>query len=142
MHFLLLCFHIICAICFIGYVFFDAVIFPFAYKKCSKEECDRIKASYTKASGILFGIIFISLLVSGGALLSYYDLKGVFATSFGLFLGIKLFLIFCMFIITAYAIFKIRFLKKEDPFRGKSHTIALVLSFLIVILAKAMLYYG
>lgn len=142
MYFLLLCLHIICAICFVGYVFFDAVIFPFAYKQCSEEYCNCVKKSYTKASGALFGIIFICLLASGGMLLRYYDLKGIFSTYFGIFLSIKLFLIFCMLAITVYAVSRIRFLKKEDPFKGKSHLIALVISLLIVILAKAMGYYG
>ena len=140
MYFILLCLHLLCAIFFVGYVFFDAIIYPLAYKKCDKEECEKIKKSYTKSSGMLFGIIFICLLATGGALLSYYDLHGFFTTHFGILLSLKLALIGFMLLITLGAVISIRFFHK-DIFKGKSHLIALIISLLIVILAKAMKYF-
>lgn len=143
MYFTLLCIHLICAICFVGYVFFDACIYIIAYKKLDKEQCDLIKHTYTKnGGGAIFGILFLLLLISGGLLLRYRSVDLFdFSYPFAVFLAIKLFLILLILILTLFAIIRIRILKKSDPFKGKSHLIAFILSLLIAILAKAMQFY-
>lgn len=141
MYFTLLCIHLICAICFVGYVFFDACIYIIAYKKLDKKQCDHIKHTYTKnGGGIIFGILFLFLLISGGLLLSY-QIANLSSYPFVIFLSIKLFLVLLIFILTLFAIIRIKIFQKPDPFRGKSHLIAFILSLFIIILAKAMQIY-
>ncbi|WP_139470809.1 trehalose-6-phosphate synthase [Campylobacter armoricus] len=142
MYFIFLCIHIICAIFFIAYVFFDVCIYRFAYKHESKEDCDKIKKAYTKSSIIIFISIFILLLSSGFYLLSFYEFVSfwdIFKSNLGIFLFIKLTLLIAMLGLTLYSLFFIKILKRKDPL--KSHLIALILCILIVICAKAMLYF-
>ncbi|EAL5740084.1 trehalose-6-phosphate synthase [Campylobacter lari] len=142
MHFIFICIHLICAIFFIAYVFFDVCVYRFAYKFQSKEDCDKIKKAYTKSSIFIFAGIFILLLLSGFYLLSFYEINSFwdfFASNFGIFLFIKLLLLITMLVLTFYSLFFIKVLKRKDPL--KSHLIALILCILIVICAKAMLYF-
>ncbi|MCV3374811.1 trehalose-6-phosphate synthase [Campylobacter sp. IFREMER_LSEM_CL2151] len=142
MHFIFICIHLICAVFFIAYVFFDVCVYHFAYKYQSKEDCDKIKKAYTKSSIIIFASIFILLLLSGFYLLSFYEINSFwdfFASNFGIFLFIKLLLLITMLVLTFYSLFFIKVLKRKDPL--KSHLIALILCILIVICAKAMLYF-
>ncbi|WP_139453395.1 trehalose-6-phosphate synthase [Campylobacter armoricus] len=142
MYFIFLCIHIICAIFFIAYVFFDVCIYRFAYKHENKEDCDKIKKAYTKLSIIIFASIFILLLSSGFYLLSFYEFVSfwdIFKSNLGIFLFIKLTLLIAMLGLTLYSLFFIKILKRKDPL--KSHLIALILCILIVICAKAMLYF-
>lgn len=143
MYLIALCLHLICAIGFVGYVFFDVCVYALAYKKEDKHKCDAVKKAYTLYGARIFGIIFMLLILSGIWLLSFYDLKSIFNLSsyFNIFFWIKIFLIILMFLLTFYAIFFIRVLKKADPFKGKSHLLALLLSFLIIICAKMMQYF-
>ncbi|MCV3430805.1 trehalose-6-phosphate synthase [Campylobacter lari] len=142
MHYIFICIHLICAIFFIAYVFFDVCVYRFAYKHQNKEDCDKIKKAYTKSSIIIFASIFILLLLSGFYLLSFYEFNSFwdfFASNFGIFLFIKLLLLITMLVLTFYSLFFIKVLKRKDPL--KSHLIALILCILIVICAKAMLYF-
>lgn len=138
MYFILVCIHLICAIFFIAYVFFDACIYKNAYKYHPKKTCDKIKKSYTKASVIIFSIIFVLLLLSGILLLQYYSFAEFFSSNFGIFLAIKLILLFSMLALTCYSLIFVKILKRKDPL--KSHFLALIFCILIVICAKAMIF--
>lgn len=140
MYFTLLCIHLLSAVCFVGYVFFDACIYPFAYKKASTQECDEVKSAYSKGGAVVFGSIFLILLLSGGGLLHFYDIANLFSldNGFSLFFLAKMALLILMFVLTAYSIFVVFFLKKEDPFKKKSHLIALFFCIGTIICAKAM----
>lgn len=140
MYFVLLCIHLLSAVCFVGYVFFDACIYPLAYKSVDRQECDEVKRAYSKRGAMIFGLLFGVLLFSGVGLLSYYDIASVFSlkSAFSLFFVIKMALLLLMFVLTAYSIFVIYALKKADPFKKKSHIIALAMCVGIIICAKAM----
>lgn len=136
-----LCVHILAVIAFVGYIFFDELIYKRAYKTCPKEACDAVKKGFTKASALVLGLSFILILLSGYLLLSYYQInsfKELVSSAFGVFLSIKLFLILLMILLTGYSIFFIRVLKRSDPFKGKSHLYALILCVLVVVLAVFM----
>lgn len=142
MYFIFICIHLICAVFFIAYVFFDVCVYRFAYQHANKEDCDKIKKAYTKSSIFIFAGIFILLLLSGFYLLSFYEFNSFwdfFASNFGIFLFIKLLLLITMLALTFYSLFFIKVLKRKDPL--KSHLIALILCILIIICAKAMLYF-
>lgn len=136
-----LCVHLLAVIAFVGYIFFDVLIYKSAYKNCDASKCDEVKKGFSKAGGILLGLSFILILASGYLMLGYYDLSSfsqLFSTNFGLFLCIKLALVLFMLVLTVYSIFDIRVLKHKDPFKGRSHIYALILCVMIVVLAVLM----
>ncbi|WP_027327098.1 hypothetical protein [Helicobacter pametensis] len=139
MHFFWLCVHLVCAIIFVGYVFFDVCVYPLALKKLDKERCESVKKAYMRGSVFIFAGIFLGLLLSGVMLARFYELS--LDTLFGWFLLLKLGVLALMFLLGAYSVFFVAVLKKPDPFKGKSHIIALVLCLIIVVLAKAMTYF-
>ena len=57
--------HLVCAIIFIGYVFFDVCIYPFAKKTINPQTLEAVKKAYTKGSAKVFGTVFLLLLISG-----------------------------------------------------------------------------
>lgn len=140
MYFVLLCIHLLSAVCFVGYVFFDSCIYPLAYKSVESKECDEVKKAYSKRSAMIFGLLFGVLLLSGMGLLSYYDIASAFSlrSTFSLFFVLKMALLLLMFALTAYSIFVVYALKRSDPFKKKSHLIALLMCVGIIVCAKAM----
>ena len=57
--------HILSAVAFVGYVFFDVCIFPFAKKHVDEDTLARVKKAYTKGSAKVFGTAFLLLIISG-----------------------------------------------------------------------------
>lgn len=137
----LLSLHLLAVISFVGYIFFDVFIYASAYKKCEKLECDRVKQGFTKTGGLYLGFSFLIIVISGYFMLAAYDIrsfKELFSSLFGILLFIKLLLIILMLFLTAFSIIFIRVLKRGDPFKGKSHIYALILSIFTVFLAVFM----
>lgn len=128
MDFILIFFHLLTAIIFVGYVFFDA-IFLNGMKNNSE-----IKKAYFKSSGIIYAISFLILIISGITLaLKEFEFVNK------VMLLTKISLIIFMFLITAFSIYLIKFKNNREHFLVKhSHLIALVLCFLIILLAKLM----
>lgn len=138
---LALCIHILAVIAFVGYIFFDVFIYKSAYKTCGEKTCEEVRKGFTKRGGLVLGISFLAILISGYYLLSFYGIASLgelFSSTFGVFLCLKLFLLAFMIFLTFYSIFFIRVLKKPDPFNGRSHIYALFLCVIIVILAVLM----
>ncbi|NLY04391.1 MAG: trehalose-6-phosphate synthase [Campylobacter sp.] len=142
MYFIALCVHIFCAIAFVGYLFFDACIYPFAKKNIDEEILTNVKKAYTKGSAVVLAIAFLLLLISGIYLGSHYIgiEKGFFSLPFQALLSLKLLTILLLFVITFISIYAVKIKKKPDPFGKYSHIIGLVLCIIIVFLAKAMWY--
>lgn len=142
MYFCFLVIHIFCSIAFVGYLFFDVCILPFAKKSIDEKILVDVKKAYTKGSAAVFGTTFLLLLISGVYLGSHYIgfNKGFFSSNFQTLLSLKIITLFLLIIITFISVFYVRFLKKPDPFGKYSHIIGLVLCFVIVFLAKAMWY--
>lgn len=143
MYFWFLIVHIFSAIVFVGYLFFDVCILPFAKKNVNQESLEKVKKAYTKGSAVVFGGAFVLLVASGIYLASHYigfD-KGFFESTFQILLSLKIITILLLIIITFISIFYVGFLKKPNPFGKFSHLIGLVLCFVIVFLAKAMWYF-
>lgn len=142
MYFIALVVHIFSAIAFVGYLFFDVCILPFAKKSIDEESIARIKKAYTKGSAVVFGLAFVFLLMSGSYLgVQYISIsKGFFSSPFQILLTTKVITLFILLIVTFISVFYVRILKKPDPFGKYSHIIGLILCFIIVFLAKAMWY--
>lgn len=121
--------HLFTAIIFIGYVFFDAI-----FLSNIKNNLE-IKKAYFKSSGIIYAISFLILIVSG-IILAFKEFEFVNKIAFIL----KISLIIFMFLITILSIYYVKFKNNREYFLVKhSHLIALVLCFLIVLLAKLLL---
>lgn len=139
-YFLVVLVHILCAIIFVGYVFFDACIYPMAKKYCDEESMKKVKKAYARGGAKVFGLAFILLILSGIHLASNYigGDNGWFTSGFQIILLFKIFLLIFMCLITFISIFWVFVLKKPDPFGKYSHLIGLVLCVIIVVCAKAM----
>ena len=141
-YFLALVIHLVCVIVFVGYVFFDAFIYPLAKKQCSDDILRKVKKSYSKGSAKIFGVVFLLILFSGIYLASYHLTDSCcFENTFQILLIVKLVLFLIMVFITLISVFFVVVLKKPDPFGEYSHLIGFVLCFLIVICAKAMIMF-
>ena len=140
MYFVALIIHVFCAIAFVGYVFFDAVIFPMAKKFVKDEDMQKVKKAYAKGGAKVFGTAFLLLILSGLYMAKSYlgGEDGWFGSTFQILLLSKIALLLLMCAVTAYSIFFVVILKKPDPFGSYSHIIAVILCFGIVFLAKAM----
>ena len=132
--------HLICAIVFIGYVFFDVCIYPVAKKTVDAKTLEIVKKAYTKGSAKVFGTAFLLLLISGAYMAKDYlgGDHGWWQSNFQKLLLAKITVLLLMCLITFISVFNVTILKKPDPFGKFSHPIALVLCLIIVILAKLM----
>lgn len=132
--------HLVCAIIFIGYVFFDVCIYPFAKKTISPQTLEAVKKAYTKGSAKVFGTAFLLLLISGAYMAKDYlgGEHGWWQSNFQKLLLTKIAVLLLMCLITFISVFNVTILKKPDPFGKFSHLIALVLCLVMVILAKLM----
>lgn len=143
MYFLWLCIHLLSAVCFVGYVFFDCVIYPLAYRLAGKDQCDEVKRAYSKGGAKIFGIIFVLLIVSGIGLASEYGWANLInmQSNFSILFLLKMSLLLIMLIITVYSVYKTVIQKRKNPFGNYSHLIALGLCVGIILCAKAMIVF-
>lgn len=132
--------HIFSAVAFVGYVFFDVCIFPFAKKHVDEDTLARVKKAYTKGSAKVFGTAFLMLIISGIFMAKEYlgGENGWFGSSFQILLMVKIGVLWLMCLVTAISLFFVYKLKKPDPFGKYSHHIALALCIVMIILAKVM----
>ena len=132
--------HILSAVAFVGYVFFDVCIFPFAKKHIDEDTLARVKKAYTKGSAKVFGTAFLMLIISGIFMAKEYlgGESGWFGSSFQILLMAKIGVLGLMCLVTTISLFFVYKLKKPDPFGKYSHHIALALCIVMIILAKVM----
>ena len=110
--------HLICAIVFIGYVFFDVCIYPFAKKTVDVKTLEIVKKAYTKGSAKVFGTVFLLLLISGAYMAKDYfgGELGWWQSNFQKLLLVKIFVLLVMCLVTFISVFNVVILKKPDPF--------------------------
>ncbi len=137
---LILSIHLICAIIFIGFIFADVIVFPAVKNKHGKEfHTNMIEAIVGRGLKIYPPIVLI-LMGTGGYMFSKYinSTLGYFNTSMQVLLWIKLFFVVLIVLGVIYTMYCK--LTKTEPvgFMNYFHTYALILSFLIVIIAKFM----
>ena len=132
--------HLVCAIIFIGYVFFDVCIYPFAKKTINPKTLEAVKKAYTKGSAVVFGTALLLLLISGAFMAKDYlgGEHGWWQSDFQKLLLAKIAVLLLMCLVTFISVLNVTILKKPDPFGRFSHHIALVLCLIMVVLAKFM----
>jgi hypothetical protein len=137
---LILLIHLLSAIIFIGFIFADVIIFPAVKNKLGEKfHTDMIEAIVGRGLKIYPPIVLI-LMGTGGYMFSQYinSTLGYFNTPIQILLWIKLFFVVLIVLGVVYTMYCK--LTKTEPvgFMNYFHTYALVLSFLIVIIAKFM----
>ncbi|PAF48108.1 copper resistance protein CopD [Helicobacter sp. 12S02634-8] len=139
---LILIIHLICAIIFLGYLFFDVFIFPNIGKMFGSEIAKKAAAGIAARGTKIMPICVLGLIITGGMMVSNYIGKnmGFFSSNFQKLLMIKIALatIIVLMVITSLTYKFI--LKKPSPIGKFIHPVAVTLGFCIVILAKLMFY--
>ncbi|MGL2476400.1 copper resistance protein CopD, partial [Helicobacter pylori] len=64
--------HLLCAIIFIGYLFFDMVIFPNVKKMFGEEFANKANAGITQRAIKIMPLCVLGLVLTGGMMLSQY----------------------------------------------------------------------
>lgn len=132
--------HLLCAIVFVGFIFADVLVFPALQNKYGEEKSIEIKQTLYKRGVKIYPVAVLALIGSGGYMFSKHinSTVGYFSTSLQQLLWLKFALVLLIVFGVIYALScKIR--GKEEPiFMKNFHKIALVLSIIIVVLAKVM----
>lgn len=132
--------HLICAVIFVGYLFFDVVIFKKALKKVDADNGQKMKKAITSVGVKIMSICVLLLLLTGGMMMSTWvgsKVGGYFNSNLQILFMIKVFLAFIIFIAVAINLSCKFIFKRQSPL-GDIHPVAVVLAFIIIILAKAM----
>lgn len=133
--------HLICAIIFLGYIFFDVVILPTLSNKFDTIQYEEIKAQISAKASTIMPIAVLVLISTGIIMLSNYMNinNGYTNTHLQMLMGIKALLGFIIGIMVLYSIVYKKFNGTPHPFLKKYiHKIALAIGLVIVILAKVM----
>lgn len=132
--------HLLCAVVFVGYLFFDVVIMPKAMRKLSNGEEAR-KANESVAGKIMPWVVFVIILTGGMMMTRWVNSDiGYFTTG-----GQKLFMLKVLlgFIIFGMILFNKTYkLIKKKPSPLNIHPHALIASIVIIIIAKSFIYIG
>ncbi|NHB36113.1 copper resistance protein CopD [Helicobacter pylori] len=131
--------HLLCAIIFIGYLFFDGVIFPNVKKMFGEEFANKANIGITQRAIKIMPLCVLGLVLTGGMMLSQYmgGDKGWCETPFQKILMLKVILALSIFLLVLFSL-SCKFLGKKNPIGKYIHHIALAFGFLIAILAKTM----
>lgn len=134
--------HVFCAIIFVGYLFFDVVIFSKAKKNLKQELRTEVQEVITKKAIKIMPICVLLLLLTGGMMMSKWvgSQIGYFDTTFQQIFMLKVFFACLIFIMVALSLSYKFILKKPNPLNKIIHPLALTLAILIVLCAKLMFY--
>lgn len=134
--------HVFCAIIFVGYLFFDVVIFSKAKKNLKQELRTEVQEVITKKAIKIMPICVLLLLLTGGMMMSKWVGRqiGYFDTTFQQIFMLKVFFACLIFIMVALSLSYKFILKKPNPLNKIIHPLALTLAILIVLCAKLMFY--
>lgn len=134
--------HVFCAIIFVGYLFFDVVIFSKAKKNLKQELRTEVQEVITKKAIKIMPICVLLLLLTGGMMMSKWvgSQIGYFDTTFQQIFMLKVFFACLIFIMVALSLSYKFILKKPNPLNRIIHPLALTLAILIVLCAKLMFY--
>lgn len=133
--------HLFCSIIFLGYVFFDVVIFA-RLKGVLGEDFARIKQAITSKAIKIMPICLLLLVLTGGMMMSTWvgsKAGGYFETSLQQIFMIKVILAFIVAFGVAFSL-TCKALGKQPPqlMREHFHKFVLVCGFFIVLFAKVM----
>nr|WP_314564821.1 copper resistance protein CopD [uncultured Campylobacter sp.] len=132
--------HLICAIIFVGFLFFDVIIFSRAKKKLPAEIAQKAQQAITSVAIKIMPLCVLILILTGGMMMSNWvgsKAGGYFETNLQIAFMIK----FCLAMVIVAAVIvnlSCKFIFKRPSPLGNIHPIALTLAAIIVLLAKVM----
>lgn len=127
--------HLLCAIAFVGYLFFDVVILNIVKKKI--DHFENFKNSISKVVTKIMPFIVLILFISGGAMAGKYFISPVNSMLQFLLLT-KIVLAFCIFTLIIFSLSFYFIVKKPNPIGKFIHPVVFTLCIMIVLLAKFM----
>ena len=136
--------HLFCAIIFVGYLFFDVVVFKMALKKVDTQTGEKMKKAITSSGVKIMPFCVLLLLLTGGLMMTRWvgsNAGGYFNSNLQIFFMIKVLLAFVIFIAVATNL-SCKFIFKRPSPLGDIHPLALILSAFIVFLAVYFQYAG
>lgn len=139
---IILIIHLFCAIIFVGYLFFDVIIYPNVKKMLGDDIEKKVSGAIAKRGRKIMPLCVLLLLITGLLMISRYvgfDI-GFFHTNLQKLLMAKAFLAILIFIFVATSLSCAFIFKCRNPLSKIIHPVALILSFFIVIFAKLMFY--
>ena len=133
--------HIFCAIIFLGYVFFDVVIFA-SLKGVLGDDFARVKQAIGSKAIKIMPVCLLTLIMTGGMMMSAWvggKAGGYFSTPTQQVFMMKVFLALAIFFGVIYNLTNKAFDKQPPKFmREHFHKFVLVCGFFIVLFAKVM----
>lgn len=133
--------HLLAAIIFLGFVFADVMVLGVLKKEFGMETFQKIKASIGSRARMIFPFMVLTLVLTGGFMMSKYinAEAGMFNSNLQLLLLLKITLALLVVSGIIYSLTRKLFKKQPHPHFSKHfHKYVLVLGLGIVILAKAM----
>lgn len=133
--------HLLFAIIFLGYLFFDVIIFS-RLKNIFGDDFERVKMAITSRAIKIMPVCVLGLLITGGMMASTWigsKAGGFFQTPLQQIFIVKILLAFIIFFGVGYSLFCKFTGKNTASFMKKHfHAIAFVVGFSIAVLAKIM----
>ena len=131
--------HLICAIIFVGFLFFDVIIFSRAKKKLPVEIAQKAQQAISSVAIKIMPLCVLILILTGGMMMSWVGSKagGYFASNLQTALMIKVILALLIFAAVATNLTCKFILKRPSPL-GNIHPFAFAAAAIIVIFAKVM----
>lgn len=139
----LLIIHLSCAIIFVGYLFFDVVIYPNVKRALPPEIYEKVSNAIMKRGRKIMPSCVLLLLITGALMATRWlgwDV-GFWESNLQKFLIIKIIFASVIFIAVATSLSCAFVFKCRNPLGDIIHPLALTLSVFIVILAKVMFYF-
>lgn len=132
--------HIYCAIIFVGYLFFDVVVFDLVKKRLG-ESAQKVSNEISKITSNIMPLTVFVLILTGGMMMTRWvnSQIGYFQTTLQQLFMLKVILAFVIFIAICINQFFKRVLKTKGPL-GNIHYFALLASFIIILIAKIMFF--
>lgn len=134
--------HLICAIIFLGYLFFDMVIFPNIKKMFGEEISSKASKAISQRGTKIMPVCVLMLLITGGIMMSNYinSSAGFWDSNLQKLLLLKICLALVIITMIIISLTYAFILKKPSPVGKIIHPVAIILGFIIVILAKTMFF--
>ncbi|AWI34900.1 copper resistance protein CopD [Helicobacter apodemus] len=133
--------HLVCAIIFLGYIFTDVVLLTPIRKYVGDEIANKVFSVISKRGVRIMPLCLALLVLTGGAMISRYigSMQGYLQTSLQIFLVIKMCVALVIVLMVIISL-SCKFLKFKNPLAQVIHPVALILGFIIVVLAKIAFY--
>jgi len=133
--------HLLAAIIFLGFVFADVMVLGVLKKDFGAEQFQKMKQSIGSRARKIFPLSVLTLLLTGGFMMSKYinSELGMFNTNLQLLLLVKIVLALAIISGIVYSLIQKLLGKQPHPHFAKHfHKYVLVLGLAIVVLAKSM----